>query len=807
MGTLATLVVKLTADASDFDKGLKQAQGMGQSFLSGMQGLGRAALAGAAGAVTATVGAVGAVVSQTLPLASDFQGQLTTLGIAAKESGLSFDQLHDAALAVGGDTSLLGVSATGAADSMTGLYKAGLNSAVIFGDLQGYMAGTADLGGALRASIDMAAATSLDMVQASDLAAVALSTFGAEMETDAEKAQFINDALNNMVQAADASVAEVDDLAMGLKNVGPTAAAMGISIFDVNNALAILSTRGIQGAEAGTALKSMLANMRRPTNDVQEALSDLNVSLYDAEGVFVGLPSLVEQMQGAFAGLTQEQRDQYAQTLAGTFGMNALNTLLAEGVEGWSAMADATAGAAGIQEQAAAQANTLRGMKEALWGTIETLAIGIGETFLPIGERLIGWLSDVADRYGPKVVAFFQTAGDIVGAFLSGAPGDFPWEDIFPPGIADVVYGIATGFETFIAALQAGEGPVQAVIGALGAAGYEGIATGLSQVVAGVQGLIAAVAPYVAMAMEWISQNVQVEDVLMAIGIAIASVVIPALASIIASVAPVVAVFVAIVAAVAAVRTAWETDFLGIRTALENAWARIQPALTQLIAWLQIYIPVALETLAGIWQNVLMPALEVVIGFITDSVLPLWGAVAEVLSAVVGKALEALAGLWQNVLWPALKNMAAFIFEELGPVFEWFVNNVLAPAQRFFKAIGEAIQGVIGYLRDLAGQIRGLDLPDWLTPGSPTPLEIGLLGIADAARQVARMSIPALAMSLAAPAGVGGAVPAAAAAPAGGGLSGGLTINIYGARDAEDSADAVIRALRDRGMLPQVTTR
>ena len=50
---------------------------------------------------------------ETVKLAADFESQMAVLSIAAKSSGMSFDELHDAAIAVGGDTRLLGVSATG----------------------------------------------------------------------------------------------------------------------------------------------------------------------------------------------------------------------------------------------------------------------------------------------------------------------------------------------------------------------------------------------------------------------------------------------------------------------------------------------------------------------------------------------------------------------------------------------------------------------------------------------------------------------------------------------------------------------
>jgi hypothetical protein len=136
--------------------------------------------------------ALGDTASEIVSLGTDFESQMAIMSTAADTSVLSLEQLHDMALMVGGDTDLIGVSATSAADSITGLYKAGLSATEIFGDYNGYLAGTAELGGALRAAIDLAAASELDMVQPSQLAAVTPATFGGELEAEAERAEFIN---------------------------------------------------------------------------------------------------------------------------------------------------------------------------------------------------------------------------------------------------------------------------------------------------------------------------------------------------------------------------------------------------------------------------------------------------------------------------------------------------------------------------------------------------------------------------------------------------------------------------------------
>lgn len=375
-------------------------------------------------------------------LASNFESQMAVMATAVDPAVASLQDLHTAALAVGGDTELIGIDASQAAEAMTGMFKAGLSVNDVFGDMQGYLAGNVSLTGALRASVDLQAASSLNLAQASDLVVVAMSTYGLS----AADATRITD---NFVQAADASVAEVEDLGEAIKTIGPTAAAMGISLEDTNNALAILSTRGIKGAEAGTALKSMMTNLQRPTDAVVETLDKLNVSLYDSEGQFVGLPSVISQFEKGLAGLTQEERNLAIQTVAGTYGMTAMNTLLAEGSQGWQDMADAIAGSSTAAEIAAARTDTLRGAQEQWQGTLETLKIQIGEAFLPLRRTATEAMTAFASEHGPQVIAIAQQiAGvfrDLGQAFAEGGISGV-LREFLPADLAEQIIGLLDKF-------------------------------------------------------------------------------------------------------------------------------------------------------------------------------------------------------------------------------------------------------------------------------------------------------------------------------------------------------------------------
>jgi TP901 family phage tail tape measure protein len=898
----------------------------------------------AVGKATRALAGLGASMVQT---AADFESQMAILSTAVDPATASLEDLHDAALAVGADTDLVGVSASEAADAMTGLYKAGLSTEDIFGNLQGYLAGTADLSGALRAAVDLQAASELDLAGASDVVAVAMATFGL----NAEDATRISD---NFVQAADASVASVNDLAEGLKNVGPTAASFGFSLEDTNNALAILSTRGISGAEAGTALKSMLTNIMRPTDQVKAALGELNVELYDEQGAMLPLPQIIAQFsdalqvgtsrtvshaaatdemkkaaegasekmvelerslvvaeahtgmsadamrqlmneyvaangslegfgrtqggvtyelykavtaydeaQGAIQKyknaqgktisevktLTEEQRNQYVQTLAGTYGMKAMQTLLNEGVEGWDKMAEATGAASSASTIAKTRTNTFAGALEALQGVIETVKIGIGETFLPLLTDLARQFSDFVNEYAPNLQAVFQGVANWLAVKL-------------PEGVRLLADLWGTELQPALVST------------------WKYVQTRLIPVFHKIWAWLGENLPK---AVAFVTEHWDAfKGALIAVGAVLAGAAIAgAVAGIASAIAALVSPIGLVVAAAAVLGAAWNTNLLGIRDTLTAFWENTaRPALEQLYQWLQVNVPLAIQTLSDFWQTTLLPALQTVWNFIQTSVLPIlssvwqwlrtyipaavqtasdfwtntlapalatardqvvnligtltnvyawlstnipaavqtvsnfvtgtllpplqtvWDflqnyilpvfqAVANVLSAVLGLALTAAAGFWQNVLYPALQAVWSFIQENILPIFievsdsaektvggavstlsalwentlkpalevvwnfiqqnilpilqdlvdmvvgtvgpklEWLKSSVIDALAGALEGIKGALSDVIDFLNNLATGISQIQLPAWLTPGSSTPFELGLRGIAD----------------------------------------------------------------------------
>ena len=68
------------------------------------------------------------------------------------------------------------------------------------------------------------------------------------------------------------------------KYAAPVAGALGFSIQDTALAVGLMANQGIKGSEAGTALRSMMTRMVKPTKESGEAMQILGLNILDANG-------------------------------------------------------------------------------------------------------------------------------------------------------------------------------------------------------------------------------------------------------------------------------------------------------------------------------------------------------------------------------------------------------------------------------------------------------------------------------------------------------------------------------------------
>lgn len=350
--------------------------------------------------------AAGKFVADSVTAAGDFEASLNTFaavtGKAMDKAGLSTADFSALFLDMGAKTQF---SAGQAADAAIELAKGGLDPATI-------------AAGALEQALALAAASGMkDLAQASEIMAKQLGVWG---DTGVEAA----DVANLLSQAANASTVDVDDLALGLANVGGSAKVVGATFEETVQTLALLAPGFSSASDAGTSLKTFLSRLVPATDKAKEAMADLglvtedgNSVFFDAQGNFIGMEKAAQLLQTATQGLTNDQKLLAFNTI---FGQDAIRTaaMLAEsGAAGFNAMGTAMVDAGTAAEQAATRNQGFAFAMESMKGSIETLQIALGTLLLPTITAFVN--SGVTPAVN-GILAFVQAAqasGDPI-AFL-----------------------------------------------------------------------------------------------------------------------------------------------------------------------------------------------------------------------------------------------------------------------------------------------------------------------------------------------------------------------------------------------------
>jgi TP901 family phage tail tape measure protein len=304
-------------------------------------------------------GGVGLIAAAGLGVAikkfAEFDKQMSSVAAATHAPKEELAALRAEAIKLGADTKF---SATEAAQGIEELAKAGVSTADI-------------LGGGLKGALDLAAAGDLSVADSAEIAASALTQFGLSGKDIPHLADLL---------AAGAGKAQgsVTDLGAALNQSGLVAAGMGLSIEDTTGSLAAFASAGLTGSDAGTSFKTAIQRLQAPMGRGKKALDEYGISAYDAQGNFVGIANVAEQLKTKLSGLTQQQKDA---ALAQIFGSDAIRvgTIMykngAKGMQGWI---DKTNDAGFAAETARLRTDNLAGDVERLGGSLDTLFIGIG---------------------------------------------------------------------------------------------------------------------------------------------------------------------------------------------------------------------------------------------------------------------------------------------------------------------------------------------------------------------------------------------------------------------------------------------
>lgn len=550
---------QIDIDTSGVRRAEKESKKSLSSIERGFGGLRTAAKAAGAAVATAgalILGAMAKVGADGVKKAANLEAQLDGIQAVMGATDSQVQKLSDHILDLGLDPNLK-VNSEEAANAIQLLARNGLKADEV-------------LNGAAKSTVLLANATKAEFGTAADIATDSMAIFNI-------KAEDMMGAVNGITSVVNNSKFGIEDYQLALAQGGGVAASVGVEFEDFNTALAGTAPLFKSGSDAGTSMKTMLQRLVPASNKASDKMRALGIiteegnnRFFDANGNMKSMAEVAGVLQDSLSGLSEEQRNQALSVIFGTDAMRSAVGMAKLGEKGFRDL-QAQMGKTDALESAKTRMDNLHGALEILQGVFETIKIRIGQAFIPVLTTLARTVAAFLEQNADQFVAVFEAIGALMSMVTQHSVG-----------LTSVVLRLANAFgissSTAIAVIQA-----------------------LQQVRSMVQQFMTQATAVLAPVMEMVSQFVSWQDVLVAVGLVVASVVVPALVSVVAAIAPVIAAGAALVLAVAALRNAWESNFLGIRDRTQQVFAFVQAFIPQVMTFVRQFLMRTLTFLQNFW--------------------------------------------------------------------------------------------------------------------------------------------------------------------------------------------------------------
>lgn len=324
-------------------------------------------------------------------VASSFDSAMSEVKAISGATGTQFTQLRDKAIEMGAKTKF---SATESAEAFKYMAMAGWDTKDMLNSISGVM--------------NLAAASGEDLGTVSDIVTDAMTAFGLAADgttkvlkngynVEVSNAEHFSDVL---AEASSRSNTNVSLMGATFKYVAPIAGAMGYSIEDTAVAIGLMANAGIKGEQAGTALRSTITRLVKPTKESGTAMDALGISVTNSDGSMKSLDDVLRQVRSSMSGLTDDQKASYAAMLAGQEGMSGLLAIVNASDEDYQKLSESIQNCTGAsQEMADTMQDNLGGAVTLLKSALESAGITIGERLTPYIRELAEWITGLVEKF------------------------------------------------------------------------------------------------------------------------------------------------------------------------------------------------------------------------------------------------------------------------------------------------------------------------------------------------------------------------------------------------------------------------
>lgn len=350
------------------DKGLK-------SGLERLGGVGKAAMLGIGTAIAGASTALLGFGTYAAKVGSGFSASMSEVAAISGASAKELELLSATALKMGSTTKF---SASESAEALKYMAMAGWDTYKMIEGLPGVM--------------NLAAASGESLALVSDILTDSMTAFGLE----ASQAVHFADLL---AVASSKSNTNVALLGESFKYVAPLAGALGYSAEDVAVALGLMANAGVKGSQAGTALRSALTRLAKPTKEVSQGMELLGLGISDVQGL--SLDETLSTFRESFKSLSETQKAQAAAMIFGKEAMSGMLAVINASDEDYLNLIENMYNAAGAAENMAKVMNdNLTGdialMKSALEGLGISAFKGLDDPLRKVTQNITGYIDELS---------------------------------------------------------------------------------------------------------------------------------------------------------------------------------------------------------------------------------------------------------------------------------------------------------------------------------------------------------------------------------------------------------------------------
>lgn len=202
-----------------------------------------------------------------------------------------------------------------------------------------------------------------------------------------------SDTLTNVSELTGNSISS---LATSMDKLHAKLGPMAPDLQDTGTLVAALSEQGINGGRGLTQVSAAMTTLTGGSKATTAELKTLGVNVENSKGQFVGMSSVIDQLNPKFAKMTQAQQDTAAKALFGASAQGALTDIINNGGSAYDKLSEKVNEVGSAHEKAETATDTFKGGMEKLKSAGENLLTMLGLDLMPIVMKIVTAFEGVA---------------------------------------------------------------------------------------------------------------------------------------------------------------------------------------------------------------------------------------------------------------------------------------------------------------------------------------------------------------------------------------------------------------------------